>query len=135
LEALGEAPEAFSATLGEARLRPDKQWMQEAATHSTGQRSATYLVFASGQPVSLAGAYFDDEIDGLVHLVAVWIRPEHRGTGAAASLVRTVADWAARSGGMQITAWVTQGNVRAERFYNKIGFATMEQTRSYIPPM
>ncbi|OYV27709.1 MAG: hypothetical protein B7W98_01195, partial [Parcubacteria group bacterium 20-58-5] len=50
-----------------------------------------------------------------------------RGTGLAAALVDTVADWARAQGGEALYLHVTSTVARARRFYEKIGFVATSE--------
>jgi GNAT superfamily N-acetyltransferase len=52
----------------------------------------------------------------------MWVDPSMRGTRAAADLVRAVLDWAAAGGAGGVSLWVADGNDRALRFYDRMGF-------------
>jgi ribosomal protein S18 acetylase RimI-like enzyme len=52
----------------------------------------------------------------------MWVRPEHRGRGAATSLVQAVASWAAADGAREVALWVADGNVAAAGLYRRAGF-------------
>jgi GNAT superfamily N-acetyltransferase len=52
-----------------------------------------------------------------------------RGSGVAAELVEAVLGWAADCGARTIALWVTKGNVRAQRFYERMGFTLTGDTQ------
>jgi GNAT superfamily N-acetyltransferase len=56
-------------------------------------------------------------------LIAMWVHPASRGTGAADPLVEAVADWAREQDAAWLRLWVVEGNDRAERVYRRLGFA------------
>jgi GNAT superfamily N-acetyltransferase len=70
--------------------------------------------------------YIDDEQPWLdaavVHLMAMWVHPAVRGSGAADELVAAVLDWAKSEGARLVRLNVIQRNDRARRFYERIGF-------------
>jgi ribosomal protein S18 acetylase RimI-like enzyme len=54
--------------------------------------------------------------------VAMWVDPAHRGSDAATRLVEAVCRWADDDGGRVVSLWVADGNDRARRFYERLGF-------------
>jgi GNAT superfamily N-acetyltransferase len=55
-------------------------------------------------------------------IAVLWVAPTHRGTDVARDLVRAVLGWAAATGARTVALWVTRGNDRAQRFYERMGF-------------
>jgi RimJ/RimL family protein N-acetyltransferase len=134
LTALKDAPYAFSTTFEQASQRSDVEWEHLAESRSEGQQDCTFLAYdGDGKAIGMAGGYRDPTNRERAHLVAMWVAPEWRGTGAAAELVETVCQWAAAIPVREITAWVTEGNDRAIRFYNRLGFVT-QPDREIFPP-
>src|SRR5262249_46676957 len=106
LTALQDAPYAFSTTYAQASQRPDSEWEQLAESRSEGAQDCTFLAYdGEGNAIGMAGGYRDQENTERAHLVAMWVAPECRGTGAAAELVETVCRWAAAIPVREITAW------------------------------
>ena len=124
LAALQEAPYAFTARYEDAVQRTDAEWREQAASRAVNPNDSTFLAFAGSEPVGMAGAYREPETPELMHLVAVWVVPEWRGSGVADSLIETICAWAASVGATHITAEVTDSNHRALRVYNRLGFVT-----------
>jgi GNAT superfamily N-acetyltransferase len=58
----------------------------------------------------------------VVHLMAMWVHPDVRGTGAADVLVSSVKTWAAQAGATQVRLNVVESNCRARRCYERAGF-------------
>ena len=56
------------------------------------------------------------------HLVGMWVAPERRGSAVAAQLVEAACRAAAAAGAVGVVLWVADDNVRAERFYRRVGF-------------
>lgn len=54
-------------------------------------------------------------------LYALYVHPEHWGTGAGEQLWRTVHQQLLNEGFSEITLWVLEGNHRARRFYERMG--------------
>jgi RimJ/RimL family protein N-acetyltransferase len=115
---LAEGSGAFVESLEEDAARPD---------------AALIAMLARGEGW---GAFQDGRLDAkltidhvpyavLAHtrwLHAMYARPEARGSGAAAALVRTVIDDARRAGAIRFMLWVSAENERARRFYETLGF-------------
>ncbi len=124
LAALRDAPYAFSARLADAEAHTDDFWQSAAADRAVSAESCTFFARAEdGTPVGMAGGFRDGVDRTVVHLVAVWVAPGWRGTGVARPLVEAVcARAAALPGVSRVTAYVSEGNERALRFYEKAGF-------------
>lgn len=72
--------------------------------------------------------YFTGVPDGHVGMVAVTEAAEGRGAGAA--LMRAAEDWARRRGYPRLHLNVFEGNARARRFYERLGYAV--ETVRYV---
>lgn len=69
-----------------------------------------------------------DETDPeVVHLMAMWVHPTIRGSEGAAELVAAVVGWARSEGAKVVRLKVIQGNDRARRFYERMGFRSIGQ--------
>ncbi|MFG2194751.1 GNAT family N-acetyltransferase [Streptomyces sp. NPDC048639] len=97
------------------------------------------LLDETGVPVSsplVAGGTGEDGAGGQpqMHVVSVYVRPEHRGTGAAEQLLRTAIVWTwENSKAERIRLWVHGDNPRAEAFYRRIGFVRTGGTMAFPP--
>ncbi|MFE9769946.1 GNAT family N-acetyltransferase [Streptomyces sp. NPDC005808] len=127
---------AFLETYEEAAARPDAFWRERAAGAAEGRAERRQFV-AVGQ-----GGVWDGSVAVLVeeagerdvfgsvierrqgHLVAVYVRPEHRGSGAGVTgaLFDAALEWAWESGLERVRLFVHEKNGRAEAFYRKAGF-------------
>jgi GNAT superfamily N-acetyltransferase len=67
--------------------------------------------------------YPEDDGTDERHLVAMWVEPAFRGTTTATDLVEAVCRWAGERGARTVALWVADGNDRARRFYDRLGFA------------
>ena len=64
-----------------------------------------------------------DAVDpAIVHLMAMWVQPEARGAGGADALVAAVVAWAESERATTVRLDVVHGNLRARRFYERVGF-------------
>ncbi|MEU6084616.1 GNAT family N-acetyltransferase [Streptomyces sp. NPDC047108] len=82
------------------------------------------------------GGFAEDETGRpqQMHVVSVYVRPEHRGTGAAEQLLRTAIAWTwENSKAERIRLWVHADNPRAEAFYRRLGFARTGETMAFPP--
>jgi GNAT superfamily N-acetyltransferase len=111
LRALADSPDAFLATLEEAKARSDEEW------RNWGQDG---VIFVAEPFDGMAGGFVTDEGD--VMLWGMWVTPERRGSGLAETLARAVIDWARGEGAPRVVLWVVIGNAPAERFYERLGF-------------
>ncbi len=121
LEALLDTPDAFAVLHEDALNKPiEKTRAQLASEHS--------VTF---------GAYDTDKLIGNMTLarnplpkmnhrasiVAVYVAPEYRGTGAAHELMRELLDYATGAEGLeQLDLMVANHNLRAKNFYLRYGF-------------
>lgn len=121
LEALSEAPEAFGSTLDRERARPLVDWQKWLSP------SATFLLQTSTGPEGIAAAVPDSTDPTVVHLMAMWVHPARRGSGAASALVQSVLAWAERRGASSVRLDVIEGNDRARRLYERHGFQATGQ--------
>ena len=72
--------------------------------------------------VGLVAGYRTEGDGDVRHLVSMWVHPAARGSGTAARLVEAVCAWAAGDGGRVLSLWVADGNDRARRLYERLGF-------------
>ena len=119
LRALAQDPVAFIETHTNASSLPEERW-RERATPSARQASFAYE--REGRFDGLVSAFVADDPE-TVFLVAMWVTPELRGTGAARGLVESVLEWARGCGAARVALSVEGDNPRAARLYENCGFA------------
>ncbi|WKX71186.1 GNAT family N-acetyltransferase [Streptomyces sp. XD-27] len=127
---------AFHETRLNASRYADDVWRDRAERSAAGTDTTTYIgeteegVWA-GMVVVLVEPSGQGEPEGAdrgldtAHLVAVYVRPEHRGTGLARQLFDAAIRWSWDLEAPRIERvrlWVHEDNVRAEGFYRKLGF-------------
>jgi ribosomal protein S18 acetylase RimI-like enzyme len=118
LQALRDAPEAFGSTLERELARTTEDWRRWMAP------GATFLFYDSGTARGLvAGARREDD-PSVVQLMAMWVDPALRGSGAADTLVTALVAWAAAEGARSVSLRVVKTNERARRLYERLGFGT-----------
>jgi GNAT superfamily N-acetyltransferase len=116
LQALTDSPRAFSSTYERELARTTEDWRRWLAP------GVTFILEADGEPCGLVAGSRDQHDFSVVHLMAMWVRPEVRGTGAADVLVSSVKAWAAQVGATQVRLNVVESNCRARRCYERAGF-------------
>ncbi len=115
IEALSNEPEAFGSTLEREVNRTEENWRRWIAPN------VTFLLEADGKPRGMVAGVQENEDASTVDLIAMWVHPEARGTGAAALLVAAVRKWAGTIGASQVRLKVTEKNLRARRCYERCG--------------
>jgi GNAT superfamily N-acetyltransferase len=88
----------------------------------------TFILEADGEPRGMVAGVRDKNDSSLVHLMAMWVHPLSRGTGAADQLVASVNTWAAEVGAKKVRLDVVAGNDRARRCYERAGFRATGRT-------
>lgn len=120
LRALEDAPDAFGSTLAREIARTDDEWAERA--RKIVEESVLALAITDGQAVGMAGGYRVPHRPDLADLWGMWVDPSYRGTDVARRLVGEVAEWASEIKADAIELWVVETNLRAVRFYERLGF-------------
>ena len=113
--ALEDAPYAFGSTLPRERGLSDAEW------RSRFDNGPWFVAYRGQRTVGVVAAFVEGDDR---HLVSMWVEPAERGTGTATALARSVVKWAESEGARGVILWVADGNSRARRFYERLGFAT-----------
>lgn len=122
LRALADEPYAFLETHAGASAFPEERWRERA---TPTDRSASFLYEREGSDEGMVSCFVSDAGD--VVLVAMWVAPELRGTGAARELVEAVVDWARAHGRPRVVLSVEGENVRAAVLYEKCAFERLPE--------
>lgn len=135
LEALRDeaAPIAYLETHADAAARPDEFWIDRATRAAGGSTVAQFVAIAdTGHWVGAVSGLREEPgtndwsghpIEHLqVHVVGVWVHPDHRGTGLLGRLVGELERWAVEDGATRLRLLVHEHNDRAQAAYCKIGF-------------
>jgi ribosomal protein S18 acetylase RimI-like enzyme len=126
LEALTEAPYAFSSMLEEWADAPEERW--RARLDPEG--SQHLLAFDDGRPVGMATGVLGDAGEP-AHLFSMYVGPAARGTTLAGELIDAIERWATDHGSPALCLDVRADNARAVRVYERKGFTvTGEVPRS-----
>jgi ribosomal protein S18 acetylase RimI-like enzyme len=127
LEMLKDAPEAFFTQYDDVAGFDEDTWRQRIATQFHLQARL------DGDPVGSVGLWDDPETPSdAATLVAMYVTPRARGTGAGERLVQAVLDEAAARGRARVVLEVTETNGPARRLYERMGFA-YDGTRHPLP--
>jgi ribosomal protein S18 acetylase RimI-like enzyme len=116
LRALAESPRAFGSTLARELGYDERTWRERAAA------LRTFLARLDGDVVGLVSFYVEEGREDERQLVSMWVDPRARGSGAAAQLVAAVREAASDEGARVLTLFVADGNDRARRLYERLGF-------------
>jgi ribosomal protein S18 acetylase RimI-like enzyme len=116
LEALTEAPEAFGSTYGREVARTTADWQRWLSP------GVTLILEEAGTARGLVAGMHDAEDPGIVYLMAMWVHPALRGSGAADALVTEHLTWARTVGARLVRLGVMATNRRARRLYERHGF-------------
>lgn len=116
LKALTDAPDAFASTYERELARTQEDWQRWLAP------GVTVLVEVAHRPVGLVAGKYDDDDPAVVHLMAMWVHPSARGTGAGDALVTAILDWAREVGAKTVRLHVVTDNVPARTLYERHGF-------------
>lgn len=127
------APVAFLETHDVAAARPDAFWQERARGNATSDAAAAFVaVDADGRWVGTVTGLVEEagatDVLGQpvqqrqVHLVGVFVRPEHRGGGLLARLFDGAQDWARGLGVERARLCVHVDNPRAQAAYRKLDF-------------
>ena len=115
--ALTESPDAFGSTLDRELARTDADWQRWFAPGSVA-----FIATGAGADVGLVAGAHDSADPAVVQLMAMWVDPERRGSGAADALVAALLAWAAAEGAREVRLQVVENNQRARSFYQRQGF-------------
>jgi ribosomal protein S18 acetylase RimI-like enzyme len=117
LAALRDAPTAFGVSHASAAASSDDAWRERAA----GRGPARYmLAFDGAAAVGMVGGVVSAAQE--FNLIAMWVQPAHRGSGAAAALVEAMQAHARAQGHRRVVLDVSPDNGRAAAFYLGRGF-------------
>jgi len=118
LRALEQDPGAFLETHAHALTFPEEHWRMRAAPTKT---QASFAFERDTRFDGLVACFIADD-PATVFLVAMWVAPELRGSGAARQLVESVVGWARDRDAKRVCLSVEGDNERAARLYEKCGF-------------
>ena len=121
LEAMCEAPDAFGSTYEKEAARTTADWRRWMSP------GVTFILYESAGARGMVAGVRDETDPAVVHLMAMWVHPQIRGSGGADELVAGVVAWAESLGAKLVRLKVIQGNDRARHFYERMGFCATGQ--------
>jgi ribosomal protein S18 acetylase RimI-like enzyme len=122
LASLLDTPTAFGVSHATAAANSDAQWRDRAS----GRGPAEFLLaIVNDDVVGMVGGVVSATLE--FNLIAMWVRPEYRGAGAAAGLVDAIKARAVSHGHARVVLDVSPENGRAAAFYRKQGFSFLPE--------
>jgi GNAT superfamily N-acetyltransferase len=115
LAALKDAPYAFGSKWEIEKDRPEQAWRDAVVSRTR------FVAEADGQAVGMASVGAGDSRAAAV--TSFWVHPQARGKGVSDALMLAVIESAKQAGHNQLLLWVTEGNTRAEKLYERYGFS------------
>ncbi|MEU6762622.1 GNAT family N-acetyltransferase [Streptomyces sp. NPDC046853] len=134
------APIAFLDTYEQAAAQPDSFWQERAKGAAGGPPVRQFVTegpdgtWSGTVTVLVEDAGSDDVFGGTIeqrqaHLVGVFVRAEHRGSGLIDALFEAAIDWAWSAADVaRVRLYVHEDNARAESFYRRYGFVRSGKT-------
>jgi ribosomal protein S18 acetylase RimI-like enzyme len=116
LDALTLAPHQFGSTYKRELARTVDDWRRWMSP------GVVFILEDAAAARGLVAAAHDQVDHGIVHLMAMWVHPDARGTGGGDALVTAVAGWAESERARVVRLQVMHDNQRALRFYERNGF-------------
>lgn len=87
---------------------------------------------AKGEVQAIANLFSDLLAVGVWHISLLIVATARHGNGDAHSLYRSLEAWAAQNGARWMRLGVVQGNARAERFWERIGFVEVRRREGEV---
>lgn len=116
LQAMSDAPETFGSTYEREAARTTSDWQRWMSP------GATFILDTPAGTKGIVAAARDAEDGEVVHLMAMWVHPAFRGSGAADKLVGAVVAWAEAERARIVRLVVMKTNEPARRCYARNGF-------------
>ncbi|GGO46769.1 hypothetical protein GCM10012287_17910 [Streptomyces daqingensis] len=114
---------AFNETYENAAAQSDEFWKRRAEQGSRGLLAETFIGEDGADGGLWAGSVTVLDEGDSAHVVGVYLRPEHRGTGLAVLLFAAAEEWALeRPFVTRMVLHVHENNPRAEAFYRRVGY-------------
>lgn len=121
MQSLMESPTAFGLSYEAVSKYTDQQWQERAGNRTPPMY---FIARQNGASIGLIGAV---KANNQFNLIAMWVVPEHRGSGVGKALVEKVLSIAASRGESEVSLFVSPLNQAACGLYEKAGFRFTEQ--------
>ncbi len=112
---------------------PSEQW-SEAAWAEELDSPDRYVLARLDRDARIVGVATFSRVGEIADLLRVIVRPEARGQGIGASLVRAGLEWAAAVGAQRMLLEVRPDNDPAVALYRRLGFEPVTTRRDYYGP-
>jgi GNAT superfamily N-acetyltransferase len=122
LRALADSPDAFGSTLAAEQDRTPDAWAARLSAAAVSGQDYPLIAELAGTAVGLVWAKVDATNASLVNVFQMWVAPESRGRGVAATLLREAIKWARSKNARIVQLGVTCGDTSAVRLYVREGF-------------
>ncbi len=126
LAALADAPHAFTTKHAEMVDKPLAFWADRVEQNADGYDSVTFIAEEADNWVGMVAGFHPVAARDAAELVAMWVSPAGRGTGAGAAMIEALAQWTAEAGDAALELWVVHGNEPALKLYRRCGFEIVE---------
>jgi ribosomal protein S18 acetylase RimI-like enzyme len=133
-----DAAMAFLDSHADTVAHSDEFWRERTQTAALSETVAQFVAEAQDTPIGSVSVLIKatgqaDHLGRLVDdrrafVVGVFVRPEHRGSGAIDSLLVAAGDWAAAQGLRRLVLDVHRDNLRAQGAYRRAGFQPTGET-------
>ena len=139
LQALADAPEAFSTTLAQASAYTEREWQERARRFAADPPATARIAYWDGSPCGMICCYITEPGTAggvpMAGMTSFWVAPEQRGSGIGRALVTAIVEWVREQGLDALYADVTQANTGAIAFYERLGFVPTGnyETDNYDP--
>jgi GNAT superfamily N-acetyltransferase len=114
LRALASDPDAFLERVEDARTFPDERWREHARP---SEHDVTFVHERDGVFNGMVSAFLDGDAE-TVHLVAMWVAPDLRGSGVARELVEHIIQWRATTA-VCVSFSPSREQMHAQRAYTR----------------
>jgi GNAT superfamily N-acetyltransferase len=112
LWALADTPDAFASTLDQEATFPERVWRRRA---EDGEGSVNFIAFEGGAGIGMAAIFAVASVPGRMHLVGMWVDPQHRRRGVAQALIKQTMCWDKERQAREVILWVADHNIPARR--------------------
>jgi ribosomal protein S18 acetylase RimI-like enzyme len=121
LKALKTDPLAFGSTLQREQAFSPGVWKERVTRGHSTLASVTWVAVSSTE--RFVGMIVAADLEGTIHLFAMWVDPEFRGVGIGRQLLDTALTWIQRSHpGRAVVLEVNPRQVTAVHLYQSRGF-------------